>query len=242
MQNRNKETLLLTASVDPSVSNTPHTSIVDPVQRQKDYLQNLELILKSKAFDQIVFCENTNYSLNLKNIKNIANENRVELEFLSFLGSPLKIEEQGKGYGEGEIIKYALRNSKLLKNSGHFYKITGRIKIDNLKQIVASTKDDNVFLRYQKGMPLVDTRFFKCEVEFYKTYLLNAYNNSNDSKGIYLEHTFYNALKDLKKIEVFKIYPKYNALSGSTGVSYRKGWFKYLAYQIMLKVGILKVN
>ncbi len=41
-----------------------------------------------------------------------------------------------KGYGEGEIISYALNNSKYLKNSESFYKLTGGLTVENINDVL----------------------------------------------------------------------------------------------------------
>ncbi|MBV8887332.1 MAG: hypothetical protein JO235_25510 [Chroococcidiopsidaceae cyanobacterium CP_BM_RX_35] len=54
--------------------------------------------------------------------------------------------EYGKGWGEGEIIEYAINHSKILNKSTRFYKVTGRLFVENFTQIHATyTKYPNLF-------------------------------------------------------------------------------------------------
>ncbi|MDA9312805.1 hypothetical protein N9515_08460 [Vicingaceae bacterium] len=242
MQKHSSQTLLLTASIDPNVSKTPLTVISNPNQRLKEYQENLKGILNSRIFKQIVFCENTQYPYDFKEEKQLASSLGAELEIISFLGSNYKIQKQGKGFGEGEIINTALEKSEVLSKAKDFYKLTGRIQVDNFKSIVSNCSHSNCFLLYQRNKPIVDTRLFKCDVSFYKEHLTKAYVEVEDLEGNYLEHEFFKALKGQSGVRNFSDYPKFNSLSGSTGISYKKGAFKYAIYQIMLKTGQLSIK
>ena len=53
--------------------------------------------------------------------------------------------EQGKGYGEGEIIEYALKNSAFLHSEREFIKLTGRITIENLDAIIRKMQPGKMY-------------------------------------------------------------------------------------------------
>ena len=55
-----------------------------------------------------------------------------KLESLSFTGNEKRIASCGKGYGEDDIIEYALKHSDLLKEATYFCKLTGWLKVDNI--------------------------------------------------------------------------------------------------------------
>ena len=237
-----KPILLLTASIDPQVSDTPMTFITKPEIRLAQYRQTLDQMMLSHCFGKIIFCENTNYEVDFQKEMELAERNGVQFEHLKFEGNYAKIHEQGKGYGEGEIIAYALSNSKLIEKEDHFYKLTGRIQLDNIQKLIPANFKIQVFLRNRADENSVDTRFFCCTTDFYRKNLLNTYTEVNDLEGQYLEKVFFKALKPLaSQIPNFPVYPKYSGFAGSTGQSYHMSPLKYWWYQFLFKRGKLSI-
>ncbi|BDU51420.1 hypothetical protein [Haliovirga abyssi] len=240
-------TLLLTGTIRPNL-NTPYLNLVDSDKRRKQYIENLEKILKLKEVKNIIFCENTNYNFELdegfKRLRLIAKENNKLIELISFLGNEDMIIKKGKGYGEGEILKYAILNSEILKKieneeDDSFFKLTGRLYIENLNFLL-KVKSKNTFFKQYPRTKSVDTRFFKVSIKFYKAELIDIYENVDDRTFYFLEHCFYAQLKN-KKTTYFKQYPIFKGESGSTGEIYRKD-FKVFLLKIYNKLGLLKVK
>jgi len=233
--------ILLTATITPNI-NTPYTVLLDSQIREKQYIKTLKKIIEETNFEDIIFCENSNYVFmdefnELKILASIRNKN---LELLSFEGNTAETIKRGKGYGEGELIKYALFNSKLLKDeSEDFFKLTGRLFIENINTILKE-KEKNIFLRYKPRYKAVDTRFFKSNIKFYKDNLINLYEKVDDSNLIYLEHCFYNKIKKFD-LPSFKCYPIFLGNSGSTGEEYKKNKELFIM-NIYNKIGLLRVR
>lgn len=237
------EILLLTASVDPAASKTPFTNMVDPKQRLEEYLVNIKKIVDEKVFAKIVFCENTNYEFDYQKIIAEARAKNVELEVLRFKGDYDGINKQGKGYGEGEIIKYALKHSKLIGPNSIFYKLTGRIFIKNLASIVKNnTHKDVIFIKAQRTALKVDVRFFKSSVQFFSSHLIDEYTKVNDPGGHFLEMVYYEKLRTVAGISRFTEFPNFTGTSGSTGQAYDQSPYEYFKYSMLLKTGFLNVN
>lgn len=239
---RNKRILLLSASIDPSVSNTPLTELKDPLVRWRQYEQNLLSVLNQRIFGIIIFCENTMFEGDYSLWQTVAASTGTQLEILRFEGNKTNIEKQGKGYGEGEIIAYALEHSKHLPPEASFYKLTGRIQVKNLKQIVERhEKDELLFIRAQRNKPIADTRLFKCSVSFYRRYLLNGYLEVDDLKGHYLEKIYFQRLKTATPVKPFSVFPKFSGVSGSTNDTYDLPLKEYLKYSLLLRLGFLSI-
>lgn len=239
---RKSHILLLTASIDPAFSSTPFTVLKDPVVRLQHYETNLMAILNLNIFGKIIFCENTFYNVDYLKWKIAAENSGSELEILSFEGNKTLIEKQGKGYGEGEIIEYALRNSQLLKKHDTFYKLTGRVQVKNLKRIVQlHDKDDVLFIRAQRNKMIADTRLFKCTVQFYSTYLEGAYKEVDDLSGHYIENVFFNRLQKANNMSPFRVFPRFSGISGSTSNTYDLPFHDYIKYSLLLKTGLLTI-
>lgn len=234
----NKNVLLLTASIDPIIFNTPFTILTDKNERLKQYSSATNWFLRQEYVDSVILCDNTLSEESFEQSKRIATNLGKDFEFLTFLGNKDKIKNLGKGYGEGEIIKYALKNSSII-NTGIecFYKVTGRIIIKNINEIIKYTNDQNCFLLAScLERDAIDTRFFKSSVKFYKDNLEDGYEICNDFNNFYLEKVFYIKLKHCKRGH-FSSYPKFIGVSGSDGTSYEKSFLKHNIMNIVNWLG-----
>jgi hypothetical protein len=126
------EVLLITGSIE--VGNTRDVKIRDRAERQRQYLEGLLAWITLTDLPIIVFCENTNTSYDFTKIIKFARLNNKILEVLVFSGNH-KAQIYGKGYGEGEIVDYAMKYSQYLSHSQSFYKVTGRLFVKNFNQI-----------------------------------------------------------------------------------------------------------
>lgn len=233
-----KNVVLLTGTIDPQ--NVPYVRIRQPWERLKDYVISILMWLLFSDASDIVFCENSNYNYNYQYLYEIASLKQKRLEIITFDGNK-ESEKFGKGYGEGLIIEYAIHNSRILKSVDNFYKVTGRLFVENFNIIVKyHEKDSTVFNKYGLRSKMVDTRFFKSSISFYKENLIDAYKEVNDLKRIYLEHVFYRRLNG-KSIPSFKRYPRFVGRSGSNGIIYRNPKWKLFIEDIFQMLGMYKV-
>ena len=105
--------------------NTPYVAVRDDRLRLDDYISTIKWAIESEVFDKIVFCDNSGYVYDDKEIQDLAKIRFKKFEWLCFQASPDLVNTYGKGYGEGEIIKYVLNNSKIISDSDYFFcKIT----------------------------------------------------------------------------------------------------------------------
>jgi hypothetical protein len=142
--NYSDEVLLMTASIAPG--KTPTVAIQDPNERCLQYIISLLAWIElTNNIKTIIFCENTNTQYDFSRLVEFARQKGKILEVLVFSGN-VKAQIYGKGYGEGEIIKYAIRHSKHLSNTTNFYKITGRLFVRNFDEIQSSHQHlENIF-------------------------------------------------------------------------------------------------
>lgn len=90
--------------------------ICNEEERLSQYAESLKFFIESKAFNKIIFCENSNYGTEgLAALEEMARDNGVRLEILSFQGNVQQVERHGKGYGEGEIMEYVFDHSELVR-------------------------------------------------------------------------------------------------------------------------------
>lgn len=231
--------LLMTACIKPVISD--HILIADEKLRLDSYLSALEFWINKSNFDSLIFCENSNYQYDYSSLQDLAKKKGKILEIILFQGSP-DVLKYGKGFAEGEIIEFAINNSLLLKNSESFYKVTGRVTIQNINKILEThINDENYFNLAAPGAKSVDTRFFKTNTKFYKSNLMEKYHEVRDDEGVYIEKVFYKYLVG-KTPNQLKVYPIVKGLSGSTGTTYEKSTLGILLRNVLVLFGKYKVK
>ena len=118
-----KKVLIITGCIQPN-PNIPYLILKDSTVRLRQYINCIEFYILNSCFDIIIFGENSAYFYNDKILKEMAFSKRKEFEWLSFLGDQDMVLKRGKGYGEGEIIKYVL-----LTQTSHLNKCLCTLKI-----------------------------------------------------------------------------------------------------------------
>lgn len=221
--------LILTGTINPSLDVTSLT-ITDYKVRFKQYLECLSFYIQSGAFDKIIFCDNSGFDLSkFSPIQETATIYGVKLELISFKGDSKKVILKGKGYGEGEILEYIMRNSNLILDEKFFFKITGRLIVNNINSITKKVKDDiNYFnIPNRNFRNMVDTRIYAMPVTIFKGYFLQTYHAVNDYENYFLEHAYTKTIQK-SKLDVmnFPLFPRISGISGSTGNTYSYNEFR----------------
>lgn len=233
---------MLTGAIDVQNPAVPANAISDPEERLAQYLNSIgHAIDHYHLFNKIIFCENTGYSHDYASLFEQAKKKGKELEVLSFIGNQQVIQQRGKGYGEGETIEYALKNSTLLKDRPSFFKLTGRLIIKNLDRIAASADAENGFIWhpkeiYRRKSDHVETYFFKVSREFYTEYLLDGYRQVDEINHLYIEHIFFDRLKNLN-LRAFKHPLQIIGNSGTSGKPYLETKNAILLERICCAIG-----
>lgn len=236
---------IITGTIRPS-REIEHLILRDPEKRLKQYIDSILFFIESGAFSGIIFCENSNYGLEpFEDVENRAKKNKVALEILSFQGNTEKAAAYGKGYGEGEIMNYIFDSSKLIKETSYFVKITGRLRIDNMKDITMrmDTRKTYFNIPNRTRRDFYDTRVYAMPVEQFQTKFRNQYDNVRDNEGVFLE-TVYTRILQEEKIRVtnFPRYPRIVGISGSMGMSYSYVEWKCKIKDLLSQINYYKVN
>ena len=217
--------LIITATISPGDQDYLKIKSID--DRILQYKTCLIHFINCDAFDKIVFCDNSNYLTDndvFEEERNLAVSKNVSLELLSFKGNSENVKEQGKGYGEGEIMEYIFSGSSLIKEEPYFFKVTGRLKVDNVKKIVRNVKDNNVCLiniPNHTRHDIYDTRFYGMPSEMYREYFLKAYEQTDDKNKKYLETVFKEVIDtNYLKHRNLPRYPRITGISGTFGSMY----------------------
>lgn len=215
--------------------------ICNEEERLSQYAESLKFFIEAKAFNKIIFCENSNYGTeDLAALEEMARDNGVRLEILSFQGNVQQVERHGKGYGEGEIMEYVFDHSELVREEPFFVKITGRMKVMNIQKLVSVMKPEKSYFNIPNSTlrTLYDTRIYGMPTEQFKRCFQKAYLKVWDKQGIYLEHIYTQTLKENGiKVTNFPRYPRIIGISGSTGGSYT-----YVEWKCKIKDIISRLN
>jgi hypothetical protein len=213
--------LLLTGCINPN--GMTMTALSNQEERKKQYVEAIHFYLSNTRYP-IVFSENSGTDISHLFKKEIQSG---RLEYLSFSGNQNK--EKGKGYGECEIIQYALNNSKIIHfvKDKRIAKITGRLIIRNINSIVRGHSilfpQKTVFCAINSNLSFPDSRFIIAPECFYQTFLKSK-EAINDTQGYFFEHTLCDTIKREKQLPYsrFLLMPQIEGMSGSSGEIYQK--------------------
>ena len=210
--------LLITGCIDPN-PNVPFLEIKNAENRRQQYIESIRYYIKETNIRKIVYCDNSKALID-DEISNLAKRYLKEFEWLSFKGDSVKAVTQGKGYGEGEIIEYALENSKQLQNSEYFIKVTGRVIVRNIDFLITFMNEHRMYF-FRNSPTNVDTKLYGVPVESYKKDFLTLYKEVDDKNKKYLENLFSEQIiRNHLTPHSFVVFPNARGISGSTGKSY----------------------
>lgn len=222
---KHKCVIFLTACVNPGgMANTLHT---DCRQRMEEYKKALCFYLQKTKLP-IVFCENTLCDMSGEFSSYIASG---RLEYLTFDGNHYD-KRRGKGVGEIEILEYAFLHSKLLQDGTHVIKITGRLKVLNIRVLIAVRKmfgDNCIQLRINKDGTFVHSQIFIAPVLFLKKYFIPLKEYVDDRDYIYFEHMLGKAVKEQNEYDLFPLFdiPLIRGISGTNTQAYQSNLSVY---------------
>ena len=220
----NKENIiLLTSTINPN--GMSYTVLQDKDIRQKQYNKALQFYLVNTPY-RIVYCDNSGVDISGGYLDYI---NSGRIEFITFNGNDFD-KAKGKGYGEAKIILYAIKNSKFLKHDCYVTKITGRIIIRNICELIQSHVYhlNNIVSCDFCSNNGIYSMIIISPVSWIKKGLEKYIETINDTNGIYIENVLYKMLIESKRhsmlgriiILPFLKTPKIDGMSGSTGKPY----------------------
>lgn len=210
-----KIALLLTSTVRPQVTGS-NFSVEERMEMYHSTLQYYAKEIGRKY--PIVLVENSDVDLSPWKHEF---KDSLQLEILQFTPPQLQHNQEettledygfdnskGKGYNEYLMIKLALERSEILRTCTHFLKLTGRYPMLNIQEMMGEMErrgkdklmmfDVKEFKLYEKlrgtsyGSRWGDSRFFLMSVDFYRKYLMNCYQEMDESIfGKYAEDYIY---------------------------------------------------
>jgi hypothetical protein len=224
--------ILITSSI------TPHDTGVklsDPQKRLFHAIEAIEHWIRVAPRAKFVLCDGSNYDF-----QPIARERfpKNDIECLRYQNDQSKIAVYGRGYGEGEIVKFALEHSAYLRASDAFAKCSSKLWVENFAECLNEWQGDCLFSGVFKNtfsiikpieMIQVDTRFYIMSNDFYIKNLVYAHRKIGVSEGFGLEDSFHQALRKINKEKyLFSVPPVIKGVGGGTGKYYKSTWLRVL--------------
>lgn len=226
-------TLVLTATITPPAG-VPNLTRVDPVLRRRDYREAMLFYLEqpTEMIGSIVFLENSLSDLSdLRELARTSARGKT-VEFVSFDGLDYP-PHYGRGYGEFRMLDHGLTASRVLRtldDSASFWKITGRLKVFNVCNVIRSAPADYSvlidFLRWPT--PMLDLRLFSCTRSGYRRLLEGQYailreDLMKESPEGFLYTAWKHRIDELGIVPRHRVQPKISGIGGQHNVDYHGG-------------------
>jgi hypothetical protein len=215
----------------------------DPNDRIRHTIEAIEHWIKIAPNLSMVICDGSNYDFSSTLKEKFPNK---DIESLFFQNTIEKVKSQGKGYGEGEIIEFALENSILLKNSEHFIKCTGKLWVENFTECFKESSNTfkanayfkNTFSLLKKtSFEYIDTRFYFSSIDFYKKFFMRAYEQVGLTNKLSIEHVFKNIiLKERLMGVLFTTHPVICGVGGGHGKYYKNSLKRRIKDRLRLQL------
>jgi len=189
--------VLLTSSI---IAHDQGVSLKDTNARLRHTVESVEHWLRLDPNLVIVLCDGSGFDIESVIKSRFLGAN---IEYLKFENDPALVVKFGRGYGEGEIIKYALKNSREILEAGCFAKCSAKLWVSNFYECMHWWNGDflckGVFL--EAFSPIrktkfhhIDTRFYVASKSFYELHLMDAHQKINVEAGYGLEECFRDVL------------------------------------------------
>jgi hypothetical protein len=236
--------LLLTSAV--IVGDDKSVKLIDPKKRVEHALESIGRWLDLQPNLEIVICDGSGYDYT-KLLRGRFSKNSIEALSLS-IPSAL-IQKYGKGYGEGEIIKHALKFSQILPGSTYFAKCTSKLWVNNFKSCLRQWngvflcygKFQNVFSIRETTFNEVDTRFYITSRDYYDQNLKNLHLGILEKSPDGIEVMFKNHIVKSKSEKVlFRTPPIIGGMGGGSGRYYNASLTRH--YKERLRTSFLRLD
>jgi len=135
--------LLITASLDAGI--TPYVALSATSDRTEAHMQGLLAWLGDPSTEKVVFAKNCSARIRSEVLVATARNYGKELEFVQ-VDSSKRTVIQGKGYGEGDLIRQVLETSEILRGADDFIKSTGKLFCPGIRDLFSGTGEGEFFV------------------------------------------------------------------------------------------------
>lgn len=217
--------ILLTSSV---IAHDHSVQLKDPQAREQLALQSIQRWRNIAPNNPLVLCDGSGFDF-APLVAAMPLSRKIEC--LKFQNNVDAVRQHGRGYGEGEIVRFAVENSTFIKTAGCFAKCTSKLWVENFSECLSQWNDrillkgvfDNAFsLTRPTRFSYIDTRFYAINVESYRSQFLHAHEAIQASNGHGLEECFRDIFLSLScPPALMKFPPVICGVGGGTGRYYK---------------------
>lgn len=231
--------ILLTSSV---VAMDASVQLRDQNLRILYTLESLKEWMRIAPKNKFVICDGSGYDFSHLVKEHFPGAN---IECLFFKNQADMVQLNGKGYGEGEIIRYALTYSAYLMNTPCFAKCTAKLWVENYRKCILEWNGkflckayfSNVFSWKAIKLEYIDTRFYLINRNIYVNYFSCAHLLSNPSNKVVIEEEFLKiALKEKLNHIFFRTPPVICGVGGGSGLYYKNSRMRRAKEILRLKI------
>jgi hypothetical protein len=237
--------VLLTSSV---VAHDTNVRLQSFTERVRLALESVTEWLRMNPAQPLVLCDGADFDFT-DHVRSMFPS--AQIECLHFENDRAKIHRYGRGYGEGEIVRYALGHSELIKEAGCFAKCTSKLWVGNYQECASAWNGrflcHGVFL--DSFTPLrktrfayIDTRFYIASVPFYRQYFEDAHFQirMHEGKAFSLEDCFHEiAVKNKLQGILMPDAPVICGVGGGTGSYYSTPPIRRLKDNLRLRLAAM---
>ncbi len=227
--------LLMTATITPPCD-APELARNDAGLRLADYCEALRfyLTVPDHIVNKIIFVDNSDSDLSALEaiVSDVPHHKKVEL--IKFQGNDHP-PEFGKGYGEFKLIDYGITHSTLLDPDDLIWKVTGRLRVLNLSQMITTAPLHYNIYCDLRHVPMIgdrfganewmDLRIFSCSKTGYELYIRDCFELLKTELIGSPELYFFKILKAADKsagiVPRFRVQPNIAGFGGRLNVDYQ---------------------
>jgi hypothetical protein len=234
--------VLLTSSV---VAHDTSVRLKDTNERVRLALESVAKWLAMEPAQPIVLCDGSGCDFT----EAVQREFPVaQIECLHFDNDKEMIRQFSRGYGEGEIVRHAVRHSRFIAEAGCFAKCTSKLWVENFRQCAEEWNGRfvgkgifmNVFSPLRKTkFAYIDTRFYIASAKFYQRYFEEAHKRigMREGKAFSLEDSFHEIAQENRLQGILlRRSPVICGVGGGTGVYYRNTPLRQLKEDLRLQL------
>jgi len=230
--------ILLTSSV---VVHDTGVALKDTQERIRLTLESIREWLKVEPSLRIVVCDGSRHDFTSAVAEQFP---AAAIECLHFENPQALVRQYGRGYGEGEIVRFALENSRFIAQAGCFAKCTSKLWVENFVACAAGWQSGlrfkavflDVFSPFKPTrLAYIDTRFYITSCKDYRQHFQDAHLRIRKDDGYGLEECFRDIfLEQGFRGSLFTLPPVICGVGGGTGVSYRNPMKRRLKERLRL--------
>lgn len=232
--------VLLTSSI---IAHDTRVALTNTSDRLAHALESVDHWLALHPRIKLVLCDGSDFDFAAPIAQSHPD---ADVECISFANDQEAVLEHGRGFGEGEIVRYAINHSRLIIEAGAFAKCTSKLWVSNYEDCMAEWNGrflckgvfDDVFNPFRKtSLSYIDTRFYASSLEFYRQHFENAHLHIDVKAGKGLEDCFTDIVKRQKMQSILLSEPPViDGVGGGIGKYYKNPYKRRVKEKIRAKI------